>query len=216
MNEIKLQEYIAARQAVVALADSRKGRIYIAGPMTGYENYNFAAFNEAAQKLRNAGFVAVNPADHGIVTGADWPDYLRDDIAKLATCEAIHFLPGWSKSKGATLEHHIAVALAMDIQFAEEAERQPVGQEPVLQVVEGPGEHRPRVTRQLRELPPIGSLLYAAPPAQAVDLAKLERFDPAIYQGALGVYGEMEKLSDGDWVRFEDVEALIDGKAVQS
>lgn len=54
--------------------------------------------------------------------------------------------------------------------------RQPVGHVPVFQVVEGPGEHRPRVTRQLRELPPIGSLLYAAPPAQ-VDL---EQFRDAV------------------------------------
>jgi hypothetical protein len=31
------------------------------------------------------------------------------------TCDAIQLLPGWENSRGATLEHHIAVALGLQI-----------------------------------------------------------------------------------------------------
>jgi hypothetical protein len=55
----------------------------------------------------------INPADHGIVEGADWSDYLRHDIRQLVTCEVIALLPGWSTSRGANLELHIATALGM-------------------------------------------------------------------------------------------------------
>lgn len=108
--------------AGVSLSGSRAGRVYIAGPMTGYENYNFAAFNAEADRLRAQGLHVENPADHGVVDGADWADYLRYDIGRLATCERIHLLPGWSKSKGARLEVHIAKALGVHVWYAEGAE----------------------------------------------------------------------------------------------
>lgn len=102
--------------------DDRQGRTYIAGPMTGYADFNYPAFNAAAAQLRALSVAAINPADHGVVPGATWEDYLRSDIAQLATCESIYFLPGWSKSRGALLEHHIATALGMRLLFAEGAE----------------------------------------------------------------------------------------------
>lgn len=179
---------LAARQPGVALADSRNGRVYIAGPMTGYENYNFPAFNSAAEMLCNDGFTPVNPADHGIVEGAGWADYLRDDIAKIATCEAIYFLPGWSKSKGATLEHHIADALGMEMRFAEGADRQPGAQVPVGYLYDwthssalGRGDEDftsftvdievARGSKGGVNIRPV----YLAPPAQGIDLGQLRK-----------------------------------------
>jgi len=106
----------------VRLAPSRIGRVYIAGPMSGLPEFNFPAFNAEAAALRAQGFAVLNPAEHGIVDGADWADYLRHDIAGLASCERIHLLPGWSKSKGARLEHSIAVALGMVITLHPDAE----------------------------------------------------------------------------------------------
>jgi hypothetical protein len=111
-----------SENAPVRLSASRERRIYVAGPMTGIEHFNFPAFNAKADALRAEGWTVLNPADHGIVEGADWGDYLRHDIAGLATCEAIHLLPGWTKSKGARLEHSIATALGMPIHFSEGAE----------------------------------------------------------------------------------------------
>lgn len=106
----------------IQLGHSRVGRIYVAGPMSGLPEHNFPAFNAKADELRNYGWTVLNPADHGVIDGAQWGDYLRHDIADLATCEAICMLPGWTKSKGARLEHSIAVALDMSVQFSVDAE----------------------------------------------------------------------------------------------
>ncbi len=115
-------DLIEQHRGGVVLSASRAGRVYIAGPMTGYENYNFAAFNSEADRLRAKGLHVENPADHGVLDGAEWSDYLRYDIGRLATCERIHLLPGWSKSKGARLEVSIAQSLGAGIDYAEGAE----------------------------------------------------------------------------------------------
>ena len=106
----------------ITVATERTGRVYVAGPMTGIEDFNFPAFNAEANRLRAAGWHVENPADHGHVDGAEWGDYLRYDIWRLATCEAIHLLPGWKKSRGAKLEVHIAKALGMKVRYAHGAE----------------------------------------------------------------------------------------------
>lgn len=99
----------------VRLKESRAGRVYVAGPMTGLPEFNFPAFNAEAAALRAQGFAVLNPAEHGIVEGADWADYLRHDIAGLVSCERIHLLRGWEKSKGARLEFQIATELGMEV-----------------------------------------------------------------------------------------------------
>jgi hypothetical protein len=109
----------------VTLAASRSRRAYIAGPMTGLPEFNFPAFNAKAAELRAQGWHIENPAEHGIVEGATWADYLHFDLTRLATCEAMHLLPGWSASRGATLEVSIARALGMTIHLADGAEPAP-------------------------------------------------------------------------------------------
>ena len=106
----------------VRLPASRAGRVYMAGPMTGLPELNFPAFNQEAERLRAEGLQVLNPADHGIVDGADWADYLRHDIAGLSSCERIHLLRGWTKSKGACLEMTIAKALGMTVTYQVDAE----------------------------------------------------------------------------------------------
>ena len=106
----------------VRLPASRAGRVYLAGPMTGLPELNFPAFTQEAERLRDEGLQVLNPADHGIVDGADWADYLRHDIAGLASCERIHILRGWTKSKGACLEMTIAKALGMAVTYQVDAE----------------------------------------------------------------------------------------------
>ncbi|HDS1715425.1 DUF4406 domain-containing protein [Pseudomonas sp. SbB1] len=111
-----------AEARAVHLAQERELRVYIAGPMTGLPDFNFPAFNAAADLMRSAGWHVENPAEHGHVHGAEWADYLRYDISRLATCEMIMLLPGWSKSKGANLEVAIARQLGMPIKLADGAE----------------------------------------------------------------------------------------------
>ncbi|UXJ54857.1 DUF4406 domain-containing protein [Pseudomonas citronellolis] len=90
-------------------------RIYLAGPMTGLPEHNFPAFHAEAGRLRDLGYQVVNPAEHGVIDGYEWADYLRLDLQKLITCEAIAMLPGWDKSKGARLEYHVASELGMQV-----------------------------------------------------------------------------------------------------
>ena len=110
------------RRAVIGLAVDRIDRVYLAGPMTGIADYNFPAFHAEAASLRARGLHVENPAEHGIAEGATWADYLRYDVGRLATCERIHLLPGWSDSRGARLEVVLARALGMAISFADGAE----------------------------------------------------------------------------------------------
>lgn len=95
-------------------------RIYLSGPMTGLPSLNHPAFNAEAERLRALGYFVINPAEVDLDEGATWEDYLRTDlIAMLDTCNAIVMLPGWEKSRGATLEHHVACALGFEVSYAD-------------------------------------------------------------------------------------------------
>lgn len=38
-------------------------KVYLSGPMTGYPNFNFPAFNERAAEWRREGWDVFNPAE---------------------------------------------------------------------------------------------------------------------------------------------------------
>lgn len=90
-------------------------RIYVAGPMTGLPGLNFDTFHAKTAELRAEGHFVINPAEINCDPTAGWNECMRADIAQLVTCDAVYMLPGWEKSRGATLEHHIASALAMQV-----------------------------------------------------------------------------------------------------
>ncbi|MGR3991613.1 DUF4406 domain-containing protein [Pseudomonas sp. 1121_17] len=90
--------------------------------MTGLPEFNFPAFHAMAAAMRAEGWHVENPAEHGHVEGAEWADYLRFDIGRLSTCEAMMLLPGWARSRGARLEVHIAKEIGMRLMFADGAE----------------------------------------------------------------------------------------------
>ena len=104
---------------IVALRINSTRRVYIAGPMTGLPEFNFPLFNSTAALLRAQGWHVENPAEHGLVEGATWEDYLRYDIGRLATCSTVYLLPGWENSKGANLEVHIARTLGLTVMLPE-------------------------------------------------------------------------------------------------
>jgi hypothetical protein len=103
-------------------------KIYIAGPMSGYENFNFPAFNTAAYVLRRKGWTVFNPAEkesetlseESMVTGDaalaatrgfNFREVYLWDIDKVIQSDAIYMLPGWEQSPGARGEHAVAVAM---------------------------------------------------------------------------------------------------------
>ena len=96
-------------------------RVYIAGPMTGLPDLNFPAFHAEAARLRALGFDAVNPAEINPEPTVGWQACMRADIAQLVTCDGVVLLPGWERSRGASLEAHIAHALGMVLVYPGES-----------------------------------------------------------------------------------------------
>ena len=94
---------------------------YIAGPMSGLPELNFPAFHAKAAELRAQGFDAVNPAEINADPAAGWNACMRADIAQLVTCDGVVLLPGWERSRGASLEAHIAHALGMALVYPGES-----------------------------------------------------------------------------------------------
>lgn len=86
--------------------------LYLSGPMTGISEHNFPAFHAGATQLRDAGFTVLNPAEAG--SGEmSWADYLRRDLRQVLDSDGIALLSGWSLSRGAKLEVHVAEELGM-------------------------------------------------------------------------------------------------------
>ncbi|MDE9773717.1 DUF4406 domain-containing protein [Pseudomonas aeruginosa] len=201
--------------AGVQLSASRERRIYIAGPMTGYKDCNFPAFNAQAEALRGLGYHVENPADHGVVDGAEWQDYLRYDISRLSTCEAIFLLPGWSKSKGAALEVYIAKALGMTFIHHADAEREqpsPVQPEeaPVIGCLCGmpmtEGHHSPDGCSSLEEFAP-----HLSAQAQAKQAERPEVTEVAFVLRNIGAMDAEDIDGDNVDLRFEDAEGRDTG-----
>lgn len=120
-------------------------RVYIAGPMTGIEQFNFPAFDAASEDLRDFGYDVVSPAEldspaaraaalaskDGDVAhyaeGDSWGTLLARDVKLIADegIEAIVVLPGWEVSRGASLETF--VARLCDVPIVAYPDLRPVG-----------------------------------------------------------------------------------------
>ena len=86
-------------------------RLYIAGPMTGIEGFNFDAFYRAAHVWRESGWEVVNPAEEfDGKTDLPYRAYVERDIARLLTVDAIAMLDGWDgpNARGSVWEREIA------------------------------------------------------------------------------------------------------------
>lgn len=96
---------------------------YIAGPMSGYPEFNYPAFKAAAAELRAQGKAVRSPTEISQdVAPAEYTDekpydyYLRRSLLMLLLdCDEIVMLPGWEQSRGARIEHAVAEALGMPI-----------------------------------------------------------------------------------------------------
>jgi hypothetical protein len=84
--------------------------------MTGMPNYNYDAFDDAAQYLRDLGYFVFNPAEtFGGDTTRERHHYMREDIQALLHADAVVLLPGWEGSSGVAVELVVANELQMPI-----------------------------------------------------------------------------------------------------
>lgn len=95
-------------------------KIYIAGPMTGIEDFNYPAFHAEAGRLRAIGHDVLNPAENPVPPCGTWTGYMRMALRQLVECECVVLLPGWIDSKGAVIERNLAQALGMPVRVASE------------------------------------------------------------------------------------------------
>lgn len=94
-------------------------RLYIAGPMTGLPELNFPAFHAEAARLRALGFDVENPAENVAPACGSWLGFMRLAIVQLARCDGVVMLPGWNASRGANVEHDLALGLGLDVVYHE-------------------------------------------------------------------------------------------------
>lgn len=88
-------------------------RIYIAGPMTGYDNFNRDNFNSAAGYCEDIGSIPINPAV--LPNGLTQAQYMDICFAMLRAADAIYLLSGYEESKGAMAELAYAEKLELEV-----------------------------------------------------------------------------------------------------
>lgn len=95
---------------------NQKTTIYVSGPMSGYPEHNFPAFEAAAKDLRARHFVVISPHENdGGDTSNTWHYYMRQDIIHVAQCNQVLVLEGWENSRGARVEVFLAKMLNIPI-----------------------------------------------------------------------------------------------------
>lgn len=114
---------------------------YLSGPMTGYPEFNYPAFNKAAKRMREIGLIVYSPAERrgangevldttGMSAIERLPKEAFDlreafaDYSRFITTEAdaVAVLPGWEHSKGAVAEVMLGRSIGLPIVDAETGE----------------------------------------------------------------------------------------------
>lgn len=86
-------------------------RIYLAGRITGL-NYKEVRkrFARAETYLMSLGFEVVNPI-RLVPENSSWTDSMRTCMHYLSLCNFMALLPGWERSRGASIEYQIALGM---------------------------------------------------------------------------------------------------------
>ena len=117
----------------------KRNKIYIAGPMRGYPNWNYQAFSDAESHLKKLGWCnVVNPSTlddnyedtKGLGAPEDFDPYkneshqdanrriMKRDVDVICDdCIAIYMLRGWESSKGACAEFYLAASIGLEIHY---------------------------------------------------------------------------------------------------
>ena len=116
-----------------------KLKVYLAGPMSGIDDYNAPAFRKGAKALRAEGHEVLSPVEFDEAEGFDHASkdelaeegyfgFLRRDLLRIleADIDAVVVLPGWEESRGAALEVHVARSLGKKVYRLDGEELEPV------------------------------------------------------------------------------------------
>jgi Domain of unknown function (DUF4406) len=107
--------------------------------MTGYPKWNFPAFFDAEHQLEELGYEVINPAHNDGATVQEalesagpvdrpnnlWSDYMKRDLPHVMNVDMVCLLPGWQKSKGASLEVTVAKAIGLPLMVLKEGQLVP-------------------------------------------------------------------------------------------
>lgn len=116
------------------MKNMKQKAFYLAGPMSGIPQFNFPAFFNAAQLLREGGITIYSPAEmdepatramalaskDGAHTGEgeSWGTCLARDVKLIAdVVDGIIFLPNWYKSRGARLEAYVGLLCKREFHY---------------------------------------------------------------------------------------------------
>ena len=96
----------------------KKPKVFISGPMSGYESYNTNMFFKCQQELIAAGFAVFNPAWLAF-DESSWGkgEMMAIDICALSHCDAICMLPEADKSMGSLMERDFADRMKIPVLF---------------------------------------------------------------------------------------------------
>jgi hypothetical protein len=89
--------------------------LYIAGPMSGYPEFNYPEFNATALLLLERGHSVLNPTESGVPVGSPWETYMRATVTMMLRADGVATLANWQESRGATIEVKLAQALGMPV-----------------------------------------------------------------------------------------------------
>ncbi len=95
-------------------------RIYISIPISGHDLMDQTGKAlEIAEKIKALGHEPVNPFDTPLASPEmsekeKYAYYMGEDIKRLLMCDGAYFHPKWTKSKGCSTEHDIAVRYGLE------------------------------------------------------------------------------------------------------
>lgn len=115
-QEEDIYDAIASYRQEQNKSDMKK--VYISGKISGIPlDRAKAKFEAAANVIRENGHRPVNPFDNGLSDECDWKTHMKADIAMMMECDEVHMLPCWSDSRGATIEHDLAISIGMPVVY---------------------------------------------------------------------------------------------------
>jgi hypothetical protein len=93
-------------------------KVYISGKISGTSlSETRKRFASVAKAMKRLGYEPVNPLENGLSEHDTWEAQIAKDIADLLQCKAIYMLQGWQDSKGARIEHYIAIEIGLPIMY---------------------------------------------------------------------------------------------------